>query len=44
MANNYGISDRDEQRIRTRDKRCVYCGVKIEEVTLARFGDHRTLQ
>jgi len=32
MANTYGISDHNERRIRTRDKRCVYCGVKFRRV------------
>ena len=31
MANTYGISHRDEQRIRARDKRCVYCGVRLKK-------------
>src|SRR5947199_10141507 len=31
MANSYGISERDEQRIRARDKRCVYCGAKFRK-------------
>jgi hypothetical protein len=31
MANTYGISDGDEQRIRARDKRCVYCGVTLKK-------------
>jgi hypothetical protein len=31
MANSYGIADRDERRIRARDKRCVYCGVKLKK-------------
>jgi hypothetical protein len=30
MANTYGISERDEQRIRIRDKHCVYCGVRLK--------------
>lgn len=25
MSNTYGISDKDEQAIRARDKTCVYC-------------------
>ena len=31
MTNSYGISDRDEQKIRARDKRCVYCDVKFKK-------------
>ena len=31
MANSYGISEQDEQRIRARDKNCVYCGVKLKK-------------
>src|SRR5262245_15527244 len=31
MANSFGISARVEQRIRARDKRCVYCGVKFKK-------------
>jgi hypothetical protein len=32
MANTYGISERDERRIRTRDKHCVYCRVKFRKL------------
>jgi hypothetical protein len=31
MANRYGISKQDEQEIRARDKRCVYCRVLMKQ-------------
>jgi hypothetical protein len=31
MANTYGISKKDEQEIRARDKTCVYCGVLMKQ-------------
>jgi len=41
MANPYGISDRDERRIRARDKRCVYCGVTLRKSS---WGDYPTIE
>ena len=46
MANRYGISEQDERRIRARDKRCVYCGVKFnksswrDSATIEHFNNH----
>ncbi len=31
MANNYGIPDELEKKIRQRDKYCVYCHVKMRQ-------------
>jgi hypothetical protein len=37
MSNTYGISDKDEQEIRARDKTCVYCH-KLMKKSRRSFG------
>jgi hypothetical protein len=41
MANTYGISDRDEGRIRARDMCCVYCGVRLRKSS---WEDYPTIE
>jgi hypothetical protein len=43
MANKFGISDLDERRIRARDKRCVYCHVKLKK-SPSRHPDSATIE
>ena len=48
MSNPYGICDRDERAIRARDKKCVYCSVRVKrrpnnralEATIEHFNNH----
>jgi hypothetical protein len=44
MANTYGISKKDEQEIRARDKTCVYCGVLMKQSPHAMCSSGATLE
>jgi hypothetical protein len=44
MANTYGISKKDEQEIRARDKTCVYCGVLMKQSPNAMCSSGATLE
>lgn len=44
MVNNYGISEELEQKIRKRDKACVYCHAKLKPYTQARGTNKATIE
>jgi uncharacterized Fe-S cluster protein YjdI len=44
MANSYNIPDKNEQKIRKRDKNCVYCHVKLKPYTRDKGTNKATIE
>ena len=44
MSNNYGIPDKIEQEIRTRDKQCVYCRILMKQPPHAKGSTGATIE
>ena len=44
MSNTYGISEQDEQEIRKRDKKCVYCRALMKQPPNARGALGATIE
>jgi hypothetical protein len=44
MPNRYGISEEDEEEIRARDKRCVYCRVPLKHYPQATSASGATIE
>jgi hypothetical protein len=44
MSNTYKISDKDEQEIRARDKKCVYCHIWVRQKPHAMGGTGATIE
>ena len=44
MTNNYGIPNEIEQKVRKRDKSCVYCGKRLKEYYVGKGGDKATIE
>lgn len=44
MSNTYGISKQDEREIRARDKKCVYCRIRMKQSSRARGPSEATIE
>lgn len=44
MVNEYGIHEEIEQKVRKRDKHCVYCHIRLKEYYAGKGKDKATIE